>query len=310
MSRRDIGFDFDVAIVGGGPAGLSAALVLGRARRSVAVFDHGRPRNYAAQAVHCFLTRDGIAPEELRNLARSEAANYGVQFIDEEVVAARPLASAGSDRTAFAVETATQQFVSRTVLLSTGVTDVLPDIPGFRELYGVSVHHCPYCDGWEHRDQRIAVLGANEAPAGLAASLKTWSPHVTACLNGQALDECDRKLLANHEIDCRHERVARLHSKNGILSEVVFELGPPLECDALFFRADQVQRSPLAKMLGCETDEEHVKTETKQDTCVEGLFVAGDADGDVQFAIVAAAEGAIAATAINTLLQKQDRPER
>jgi thioredoxin reductase len=307
MPPRDAGFDFDVTIIGGGPAGLSAAVVLGRAHRSVAVFDQGRPRNYAARAVHCFLTRDGIAPDELRKLARDEAAKYGAHLFDEEVVAARQLGSTGENRTAFAVETATKRLITRTLLLSTGVADVLPDIPGFRELYGVSVHHCPYCDGWEHRDKRLAAFGASGTPAGLAASLKTWSSHVTACMNGIELDASDRRLLATQKIDCRYEKVARLVSSNGVLSEVVFESGPPLACDALFFSADQVQRSPLAQMLGCETKEEHVETEKKQGTCVEGVFVAGDADGDVQFAIVAAAEGAIAATAINSLLQKQDQ---
>jgi thioredoxin reductase len=304
---RNNSFDFDVAIVGGGPAGLTAAVVLGRACRSVAVFDKGRPRNYAAKAVHCFLTRDGVAPNELRNLGRCEAANYGVQFFEEEVIAARALGSARKDGTAFEVATATKNFVSRVMLLSTGVVDVLPELPGFRELYGVSVHHCPYCDGWEHRNEWLVAFGSNGPPAGLAASLKTWSPYVTACLNAQEPDESDRKLLAKLDIECRHERVTRLIAKDGKLSQIEFDSGPPLECDALFFSADQVQHSPLAQMLGCDADEEHVKTEKKQHTCVEGVFVAGDADGDVQFAIVAAAEGATAATAINELLQRQDQ---
>jgi thioredoxin reductase len=304
---NELKFDVDVAIVGGGPAGLSAAVVLGRARRRVAVFDHGRPRNYAAQAVHCFLSHDGITPGELRQLGRREAAWYGVQFIDEEVVAARDLADTREKPTAFAIETATKSLVSRTVLLSTGVVDKLPEIPGFRELYGRSVHHCPYCDGWEHRNQRLVAFGAKESPAGLAASLKTWSPHVVACTHGQELEDADQRLLEQNHILCRKEKVLRLAQRDGHLTEVVFESGPPLPCDALFFCAGQVQRSPLAKMLGCETEEKHVKTEKKQKTCVEGLWVAGDADGDVQFAIVAAAEGAIAATAINTLLQQQDQ---
>jgi thioredoxin reductase len=300
-------FDFETAIVGGGPAGLSAAIVLGRARRHVAVFDHGRPRNYAAQAVHCFLSHDGISPGELRQRGRRDAANYGVQFFDEEVVAARVLPSAGPNHTAFALETTSKSFLSRTLLLTTGVVDVLPEIPGFRELYGRSVHHCPYCDGWEHRDQRLVAFGANKTPAGLACALKSWSPHVVACTNGREPDEPDRQMMAENRIDCRKEKVVRLNHNGGRLTEVVFESGPPLPCDAVFFGADQVQRSPLAKMLGCETDEEHVKTEKKQRTCVEGLWVAGDADGDVQFAVVAAAEGAIAATAIHSLLQKQDQ---
>jgi thioredoxin reductase len=300
-------FDYDVAIVGGGPAGLSAAVVLGRCRRRVALFDHNQPRNYAAHGVHCYLGHDGIEPHALRDKGRREAAAYGVEIIDAEVVSACALHVHGEQRTQFEVRTKSGRFVVRTLLLATGVVDVLPDIPGFKELYGQSVHHCPYCDGWEHRGQRLAAFGGNEVPAGLACALKTWSPHVTACTNGRALSDKDRQLLAESAIGIRHEKLVRLNGTGGGLEEVVFESGPPLACDALFFSADCVQRSPLAKMLGCETQEEHVKTAKKQKTCIDGLFVAGDADGDVQFAIVAAGEGATAATAINALLQQQDQ---
>jgi thioredoxin reductase len=300
--------EFDVAIVGGGPAGLSAAVVLGRSRRRVVLFDNDLPRNFASQGVHCFLSRDGIRPSELREIGRGEAAAYGVELVDEEVTSASVL-QADEERTAFSVETKSAKYVARTILLTTGVVDVLPEIRGFRELYGRSVHHCPYCDGWEHRDQHLVAFCVDKPPIGLATSLKTWSPQVTVCTNGCELDDAGRSHLKRHNIPCREEKVVRLQKDGDGHTEVVFESGPPLSCDAVFFNADRVQHSPLAKMLGCETDgdKEVVRTERKQGTCVEGVFVAGDADGDVQFAIVAAAEGAIAATAINTLLQKQDQ---
>jgi thioredoxin reductase len=307
MPQSNYEFDFDVAIVGGGPAGLSAAVVLGRARRRVVLFDHGKPRNYAAQAVHCFLAQDGISPGKLREIGRDEAKLYGAQLFEAEVVAAAALPAVGKGCTAFQVQTADKQLIVRALLLTTGVVDMLPDIPGFRELYGRSVHHCPYCDGWEHRDKHLVAFGAKEPPVDLAASLKTWSQQVTACTNGLELDEKHRQRLDANGVASRCEKVTRLDGTEGKLSQVVFESGPSLSCDALFFDADQVQRSPLAAMLGCESDDALVKTKKKQLTCVEGVFVAGDADKDVQFAIVAAAEGAIAATAINTLLQKQDQ---
>jgi thioredoxin reductase len=301
--------EFDVAIVGGGPAGLSAAIVLGRCRRRVVLFDHGRPRNFASQGVHGFLSRDGIRPGELREIGRREAAAYGVELVDEEVISVRVL-QAHEERISFAVETKAAKYVVRSVLLATGVVDVLPEIPGFREYYGQSVHHCPYCDGWEHRDQHLVAFCGDKPPIGLAMSLKTWSPHVTVCTNGCGVDDAGRAQLKLHDIACREEKVVRLQKASDGHMEVVFESGSALSHDAVFFNADRVQHSPLAKMLGCETedDEDVVRTERKQKTCVEGLFVAGDADGDVQFAIVAAAEGAIAATAINSMLQKQDQP--
>jgi thioredoxin reductase len=308
MAQRDRPFDFDVAIVGGGPAGLSAAVVLGRSRRSVGLFDHGKPRNYAAHAVHCYLGLDGIEPLGLRERGRQEALAYGVQLFDVEVKGACCTSPNDSERTSFEIRTNERTFASRAMLLTTGIVDELPDVPGLRDFYGRSVHHCPYCDGWEHRDQKLAAIGSGDSGVKLALSLRTWSQHATFCSNGDAPDAKARRKLAANGIVCREESIERLDGTDGNINEIVFRSGPPLKCDALFFNADKRQQSPLAEMLGCEhNDEDMVQTEKKQRTCVSGLFVAGDADGDVQFAIVAAAEGAIAATAINALLQKQDR---
>jgi thioredoxin reductase len=310
MSRDEVSVDFDVAVIGGGPPGLSAAVVLGRACRRVVLFDHGKPRNMAAQAVHCYLGHDGITPARLRELGRREAQAYGVQFRDQEVVAARRLAGIDPQRDGFEVKTTNETFVVRTLLLATGLVDVLPDIANVREFYGRSVHHCPYCDGWEHRDQQLAAFGDGDKAAALALSLRTWSHQVTACLNGHELSVSSRRELEQHDIAIRSETVRSLEGSAGLLEEVCFESGPPLRCDALFFSAGKFQRSPLATMLGCECDQEGmVRTSDKQSTGINGLFLAGDADGEVQFAIVAAAEGATAATAINKLLQ-QDEHER
>ena len=307
MARSKAEFDFDVAIVGAGPAGLSAAIVLGRSRRSVALFDHGKPRNYAAHAVHCYLGHEGIEPATLRERGRREAESYGVRFFDSEVIAACCTSNEKTEGTRFEVRTSGGPIYVRAVLLATGIVDALPDIPNVREFYGRSIHHCPYCDGWEHRDQNLAALGTGSAAAKLALSLRTWSPHATACSNGSTIDAADRQRLTDNGIGWREELVCGLEGTDGSLSQIIFQSGPPLQCDALFFNTDKAQHSPLAEMLGCERAEDDlVQSEEKQRTCVDGLFVAGDADGDTQFAIVAAAEGAIAATAINALLQKQD----
>jgi thioredoxin reductase len=307
MSQSAFTPDYDVAIVGGGPAGLSAAVVLGRSRRRVVLFDHGQPRNYAAQGVHCYLGHDGIAPHALRDLGRKEARHYGVEFIDGRVVAARRLAAVGKTLAGFSVQTSDRSFVVRALLLCTGVVDVLPEIPNLADFYGRSVHHCPYCDGWEHRDKRLAAVGDGEHATKLALSLLTWSKHVTACTNGQPLAAKHRRLLDRHEVACREEPIVRLSGSDAALEELVFESGPALQCDALFFSSNKGQRSPLPAMLGCEIDDEGLaRTGKRQTTCINGLYLAGDADGDAQFAIVAAAEGAIAGTAINAALQKEE----
>lgn len=304
---------YDVLIVGGGPAGLSAALVLGRCRRRVLVVDSGQPRNAAARAMHGYLSRDGIRPRELLQLGRAEVERYGVEVLDAEVDSARGLSAgeATGCRALFEVVTGdNRRFRSRKLLLATGVRDILPPIVGAEKYYGHGLHHCPYCDGWEHRDGSLAAYGAGHAAVGLALSLRTWSDRVTACTGGKRVGPKDRERLARNGIALRTERVARLDGGEDVLQRIVFESGPPLECDALFFDTEQVQRSRLPAMLGCETKKQNqIRTHDKQHTCMPGLFLAGDADGDVQFVIVAAAEGARAATAINRELQDEDRGE-
>jgi thioredoxin reductase len=309
MSHSISTFDYDVAIVGGGPAGLSAAVVLGRSRRRVVLFDDGHPRNYASQGVRCYLGHDGIEPSELRKLGRNEAQHYGAQFVDAEVTSARRLPDTGKTLAGFELQIKDRAITARALLLCTGVVDVLPEIPNIREFYGRSVHHCPYCDGWEHRDKRLVAFGKTaKAAVELALSLRTWSPHVTACLHGEGLDDEQRARLARNEIAFRQERIVEMRGNKGKLLELVFESGPPLQGDALFFSSDQFQRSPLAAELGIKSDDDnHMKTGKKQTTRIPGLFLAGDADGEVQFAIVAAAEGAVAAVAINHVLQEDDR---
>src|SRR4051794_28674746 len=155
---------YDVIIVGGGPAGLNAALILGRCRRRVLLIDSGKPRNAVSRGVHGFLTRDGALPSEIRRIARDELAAYPkVEIRDGEIVAAR------CHGDWFEVtECAGERFSGRKLLLATGLLDDLPDIPGFAELYGNGVYNCPYCDGWEHRDKPIAVYGPGERSVGLA----------------------------------------------------------------------------------------------------------------------------------------------
>src|SRR4051812_4086343 len=145
MSHIPNSADFDAAIIGGGPAGLSAAVVLARACRRVVLFDHNKPRNYAARAIHGFLGQDGVSPCELRDRGREEAKRYRVDIRDCEVTDARRLNSDAADDTHFEIVASDESFIARAVLLATGMRDYLPEIPGLRELYGKSVHHCPYC---------------------------------------------------------------------------------------------------------------------------------------------------------------------
>lgn len=292
---------YDAIIVGGGPAGLSAALVLGRCRRRVLVCDTGRPRNAASHGMHGFLTRDGIKPADFLRIGRAELVPYGVEIVSEEVVKA---SRAGNG---FALTLAGGRRIRcRKLLLATGVVDQVPGFPGAREMYGRSVFHCPFCDGWEVRDQPLAAYGPGRRAYGLALSLSTWSADVVLLTGGPPrLRKEDRERLARKGVVLREDRILRLEGSNGRLERILFERGDPLKRRALFFHTGQYQRSPLGERLGCEFNRKGtIRTNRFSLTSVEGVYCAGDASEDVQLVIVAAAEGSKAAFAINTALQK------
>jgi thioredoxin reductase len=280
-------------------------MMLGRCRRSVLVFDNARPRNATSQALHGFLTRDGVSPAEFREISRRELEQYDtVDIRDGEVVTAE---CRSTSRFAVTLKNG-EQFFCRKLLLATGVCDNLPDIEGFSELYGRSVFHCPYCDGWELREQPLAIYGKGERGLGLALELTAWSHDLVLCTDGPSeIDATGLARLDRNGIVVREERIARLEGPGGILSRIVFTEGEPLPRRALFFSSGQYQRSALLGSLGCEfNDKGTVMTGKYETTHLKGLYVAGDASRAVQWVVVAAAEGAEAAFAINTDLIKDD----
>lgn len=289
--------EYDVIIVGGGPAGLSAATILGRARRRVVIFDDGKYRNEASRGIHGFLSRDGIHPAELRRIAREQLARYEVEYLCAHVNTARAI-----PRGFVVTLDDGSEIHSRALLLATGVVDHLPDLEGVERFYGCGVFHCPYCDGWEVRDRPLVAYGPKAA--GLAASLKTWSGDVVFCPDGRPRllrDEAAR--LERLGIRTITQKVARLEGGE-TLEQVVFTDGSSIPCRGFFCQTAPAQRCDLAASLGCNfTSKGSVRTGKLEGTNVPGLFVAGDASKDVQLAVVAAAEGAKAAIAINTALQ-------
>jgi len=294
-----------VIIVGAGPAGLNAALILGRCRRRVLICDNGRPRNAASQSLHGYLTRDGIAPREFLAIGRRELERYDTVELRDVSVTDAQCEKSGR----FHVTLADGSEVhSRKLLVATGVCDNLPDIDGIEELYGRSIFHCPYCDGWEIRDQPIAIYGRGDRGVGLSLELTAWSRDLVLCTDGPGeITAADRERLDRNHIAIREERIAGLEGRDGILHQILFAAGEPLPRRAMFFTGGQFQRSELAIRLGCEfNDKGTVRTGKYESTHLPGLYVAGDASRAVQWVIVAAAEGAEAAFAINTDLIRED----
>jgi thioredoxin reductase len=195
----------------------------------------------------------------------------------------------------------------RKLLLATGVVDDVPEIDGFAALYGRSVFHCPYCDGWDCRDQPLAAYGRSSNLGCVAIELQVWSRDVVVCSDGGRVSAAERARLQAHGIELRPQRIARLEGTHGRLKRVVFADSSTLARRALFFSTGQRQSCDLASSLGCQfTRKGAVKTGEYEVTNIPGLYVAGDASRLVQLAIVAAAEGAQAAFAINTNLTKED----
>jgi thioredoxin reductase len=295
---------FDVIIVGAGPAGLSAALVLGRCRRRVVICDSGHPRNAVTHALHGFLTRDGVEPAEFVRLAREQLRPYEtVELRQTTVIDASHLP------THFDLTLSDGRHISsRKLLIATGVVDDLPEIAGFSEFYGRSVFHCPYCDGWELRDQPLAIYGSGENGSGLALELTLWSRDLVLCTDGPSqLSDEQLERLGRHNIAIREDKIVRLNGVEGLLKSIEFANGETLTRRGMFFSTGQRQGSDLPQKLGCDfTEQGCVDTGEYESTNVPGLYVAGDASRLVQFVIVAASEGAQAAVAINKELMKED----
>jgi thioredoxin reductase len=293
---------YDVAIIGGGPAGLSASIWLARYLHDVVLVDSGDPRNWETRGINGFLGHPGIRPAELRGAGRDEARERGVELRDahcERVVC--------HDEESFELALENGDVIrARRLLLAIGLKDVWPDIPGLDRVYGDTAHVCPDCDGRECVDKKVVVIGSGRKAAGMALDLTTWTSDIVICTNGEPAnldlqEYCDKLDALNipvieFPIHCIDHKGSRVHS-------LTFEGGLALDTDEIFFAIGQYPADDLGAQLQCDRDSGgHIIVDEAYHTSVRNCFAAGDIVPGPQLAIAAASDGAIAALAIHKSL--------
>jgi thioredoxin reductase len=291
---------YDVVVVGGGAAGLSAALVLGRARRRVAVVDAGAPRNAPAAHMQGFLSRDGMAPADLLAAGRAEVTGYGVEIISDHVAAIDP---------GFAVRLAGGHVLqARRILMATGVTDELPDLPGVRERWGRDLLHCPYCHGWEVRDEPLGVLGTLPGSVLHALLVRQWSADVIFFVHTYDLSATELARLEARGVQVVHGEVTRLVVDNDRLTGVELADGRVIARTAVFVRPGNIPHADgLLNALGCEVNETgFAVVDAAGHTSTPGVWAAGNVVDPRAQVITAAGAGSAAAIAINADLVQDD----
>ncbi len=294
---------YDAVVIGGGAAGLSAALVLGRARRRVAVIDAGSPRNAPAAHMQGFLTRDGLAPADLLALGRGEIERYGVA-----IVAGSASAIVRESASRFRVVLRDGRAVmARRLLVATGLRDEIPDVPGLRERWARDVLHCPYCHGFEVRDRKLGVLGGSPAAVRYAQIVRQWSDDLVYITPAGALAEGERQQLAARGIEIAEGVAQRVLVEGDRLRGVELDGGRSVACEALFVPPRFVPNSDLLAGLGCDLDGDGWPI-TRADglTSVAGVWVAGNVTNARAQVITAAGEGSAAAIAMNADLVDED----
>jgi thioredoxin reductase (NADPH) len=293
---------YDVAIVGGGPAGLSASIWLSRYLHDVVLVDSGDPRNWETRGVNGFLGHPGIRPAELRGMGRNEARANGVTLVDAHVERVR---RHGDDEFAMELLDGTPMRARR-LLLAIGLRDVWPRIPGLRQVYGANAHVCPDCDGHECQEKKVVVIGNGRKAVGMALNLTTWTSSIIICTNGEPPDfdraeYCDKLDALNipvieAPISCITSRGAQVHA-------LELENGMALDADKIFFAIGQYPHDDLGAQIDCERDSGgHIIVDDAYHTSVLNCYAAGDIVPGPQLAIAAASDGAIASLAIHKSL--------
>jgi len=297
---------YDVAIIGGGPAGLSAALWLARYLHKVVLVDSGDPRNWETRGINGFLGAHSIRSPELRARGRADAEKFGARLVDDTVKTAKKI----DDDCYRLLLSGGETIDAQRLLLAIGIKDVWPAIPGLADCYGETAHVCPDCDGYETRGRKTMVIGSGRKAVGMALALATWTDKIVICTNGEPAG-MDQELLTKIEklnIPVLEQAVTCVKSNNGEINCLELANGMSLDCDRLYFAIGQFPADDIGAELGCKRDEDgQIVVDEHNHTSVKNVYAAGDIVPGPQLAIVAAAGGAVAAAAIHHSLLPDGR---
>jgi thioredoxin reductase len=297
---------YDVAVVGGGPAGLCSALWLARYLHKVVVVDSGDPRNWETRGINGYLGHQGIRSPDLRAIGREECSKYGVDFVAG--IVDRAIDETGE---LFAIQLRGGTTIeARRILLAIGIKDYWPDIPGLERCYGETIHVCPDCDGYETRDKKTVVVGAGRKAVGLALALTTWTQQIVICTNGEqaSMSQALLDILRPLNIPVLEAPIDCVVSKSSEITGLEIEGGMTLDCERLYFAIGQYPADDLGAQLGCERDDlGRLVIDERNHTSVKNVYAAGDIAPGPQLAIGAAASGAVAAIAIHASLIPEAR---
>lgn len=286
---------YDIAVVGGGPAGLTAGLWSARYLHSVVVIDSGDPRNWETRGINGYLGLAAITPPKLRGAGREECRRYGAELLDGMVLTVEKV---DDDRFDLAIEGGTR-IQARRVLLAYGLRDVWPDIPGLSRVYGANAHVCPDCDGYEAKGKKVVVIGSGRRAVGMALNLTTWTDQIIICTNGKPaemddLEYCQKLDALN--IPIITSAVRRVCYQGSSIHCLELDSGMSLDTDKVFFTLAQYPSDDLGAQLGCDRDAGgHIVVNDGMHTSVRHVYAAGDLIPGPQLAIAAASDGAIAA---------------
>jgi thioredoxin reductase len=298
--------DFEVAVIGGGPAGLSCALWLGRYRHKTVLIDGGDPRNWETTGVNGFLGLPRVRPAALRRRGRAECRRYKVKLADECVDQVRR--NGDED---FEMQTdAGNLFRARRLVLAIGLVDRWPDLPGLEHCYGLSAHHCTDCDGFEAVGKKTVVIGHGRKAAAMAFALLTWTDQIIICSNGEPcnLEPAVDQKLKKFNVPVVQTKVKWVHSEERHIKYLDLQDGMQIDAQKLFFVVEHLPADDLGVQLGCKRDDNGlILVDATRRTSVEHVYAVGDITPGAQLAITAAADGAVAAAAIHRSLLPEDR---